>query len=91
LHDIAAIASANRWNSTNNHRAALYSMIKKVITDGRQSGEFERKTPIDEVCMAIASVMTPFSHPLMLEQKTPEQLAERVVVITNLVLRSLAI
>ncbi|MDR3432806.1 MAG: TetR/AcrR family transcriptional regulator [Rouxiella aceris] len=90
LHDIAAVAAANHWSSANNHRAALFGIIKQVIAEGREAGEFECQTPIDEVCMAIASVMTPFSHPLMLEEKTPEQLEERVVVITNLVLRSLA-
>lgn len=89
LHDIAAVAAANHWDSANNHRAALYSILKQVIVEGRESGEFEPETPLDEVCMAIASVMTPFSHPLMLEEKTPKQLEERVVVITNLVLRSL--
>jgi len=89
LHDIAAVAAANHWNSAKNHRAALYSILKHVINEGRESGEFESETPLDEVCMAIASVMTPFSHPLMLEEKTPEQLEERVLVITNLVLRSL--
>ncbi|KAB7894628.1 TetR family transcriptional regulator [Rouxiella sp. S1S-2] len=89
LHDIAAVAAANHWSSAKNHRAALYSILKHVISEGRESGEFESQTPLDEVCMAIASVMTPFSHPLMLEEKTPEQLEERVLVITNLVLRSL--
>lgn len=90
LHDIAATAAAQRWTSTQNHRAEVYSIIQQVIVDGRKSGEFERKTPLDEVCLAITSVMTPFSHPLMLEQKTPEQLEERVVAITSLVLRSLS-
>lgn len=90
LHDIAATAAAQHWRSATNHRAALYQIIQRVVIDGRELGEFERKTPLDEVCMAITSVMTPFSHPLMLEQKTPEQLEERVVAITSLVLRSLS-
>lgn len=90
LHDIAAVAAAQHWKSALNHRAELYSIVQQIIMDGRESGEFERKTPLDEVCMAITSVMTPFSHPLMLEQKTPEQLEERVVAITSLVLRSLS-
>ncbi|MEN4909718.1 TetR/AcrR family transcriptional regulator [Rahnella bonaserana] len=90
LHDLAATAAAQQWKSTLNHRAMMYSIIEKVVTDGRESGEFERKTPLDEVCMAITSVTTPFSHPLLLEQKTPEQLEERVQAITSLVLRSLA-
>ncbi|WAT00553.1 TetR/AcrR family transcriptional regulator [Rouxiella chamberiensis] len=89
LHDIAAVAVSNHWDSAKNHRVALYGILKQVIIDGRDSGEFESETPLEEVCMAIASVMTPFSHPLMLEEKTPEQLKERVIVITNLVLRSL--
>lgn len=90
LHDIAAVAAANHWHAATNHRAALYSIIERIIVEGREAGEFERKTPLDEVCLAILSVMTPFSHPLMLEQKTPEELEERVVAITSLVLRSLA-
>ncbi len=90
LHDIAAAAAAQHWTSAQNHRAEVYSIIRQVIIDGRESGEFERKTPLDEVCLAITSAMTPFSHPLMLEQKTPEQLEERVVAITSLVLRSLS-
>lgn len=90
LHDIAAVAAANHWSSAENHRAALYGILKHIIVEGRECGEFESETPIDEVCMAIASVMTPFSHPLMLEEKTPQQLEERVQVITHLVLRSLA-
>ncbi|WP_459177205.1 TetR/AcrR family transcriptional regulator [Ewingella americana] len=90
LHDIAVAAAAQRWTSAQNHRAEIYSIIQQVIVDGRESGEFERKTPLDEVCLAITSAMTPFSHPLMLEQKTPEQLEERVIAITSLVLRSLS-
>lgn len=68
LHDLAAIASAQQWKSTLNHRAMIYSIIEKVVTlNGRESGEFERKTRLTR-CVAITTVTTPFSHPLLLEQ-----------------------
>jgi AcrR family transcriptional regulator len=90
LHDICVAATSNHWNAVSTHKAALLQVVQKVVTDGRESGEFERKTPLDETCLAIWETLMPFAHPVLLEQRSPEELELSVVAVTNLVLRSLA-
>jgi len=91
LHDLAATAATQQWCSTLHYKRVLESLVRHIVVAGRQSGEFERKTPLDEVCQAILDCMVPFSHPLLLELKTPEQLEDSAVAMSNLVLRSLAV
>ena len=38
-----------------------------IVREGRKTGEFERKTPLDETVMAIYLVMLPYLHPLLLQ------------------------
>jgi AcrR family transcriptional regulator len=90
LHDIVVAAMDEHWSSIDAHRAALLEVITRVVTAGRESGEFERKTPLDEVCRAICETLAPFAHPVLLEQKPREQIDESVAAVSNLVLRSLA-
>ncbi|WP_298773619.1 TetR/AcrR family transcriptional regulator [uncultured Shewanella sp.] len=91
LHEIAALSFENNWCSNNNHQATLFSLIEKVIVQGREDGIFDRKAPLDEVCLAIRDTMLLISHPLLLEQKQESELDESLIPITNMVLRSLAI
>lgn len=90
LHEIAISACEERWNAVVVYRQAKLDVIHKIITDGRSSGEFERKTPIDEVCIAILETLQPFAHPILLQQNEPEVLKVHAVAVANLVLRSLA-
>jgi len=90
LHDIVSTALRDHWPSVLVHRYEILQVVRKVVGDGRQSGEFERKTPLDETCLAIFECLMPFAHPLLLELRTPEELDVSVVAVTNLVLRSLA-
>ena len=89
LHDIVAAAIDGRWLVIKDHEKALLALIQQIVTDGRESGEFERKTPIDETCKAILQTMQPFLHPVMLEQNF-DDIEENTGVVANLVLRSLA-
>jgi len=90
LHDIVATALRDHWPSVLVHRHEILQVVRKVVGDGRQSGEFERKTPLDETCLAIFECVMPFTHPVLLELRTPEELEVSIVAVTNLVLRSLA-
>jgi hypothetical protein len=72
------------------HKAAMMQAVRRVIGDGRASGEFERKTPIDEISIAVLETLEPFAHPMLLELKEPSELEASVVAVSNLVLRSLA-
>lgn len=89
LYDIAAAACGEGWPSARAYEQLIRQMLMDVVREGRESGEFERKTPLDETVHAIYLVMLPFVSPLLLQynldrvEDAPQRLA-------NLVLRSLA-
>jgi len=89
LHDIAAISCREAWPSSRRYRQQGEEIVRTILMEGRQAGEFERKTPLDEVSRGIMVVMQPFLCPALLEHTVgslPLALSEA----TNLVLRSLA-
>ena len=90
LHDLVVVAVESRWSSVMRHKEAMLEAAQRVVGDGRTSGEFERKTPLDEICRAIFETLEPFAHPMLLELKEPDELEASVVAVSNLVLRSLA-
>ena len=89
LYDIAASAATGNWQSVQAYEARVQKLLQDVLQAGRQSGEFERKTPLDETASAIYLVMRPYLNPLLLQYNldttdaAPAQLS-------SLVLRSLA-
>ncbi|MBN3749854.1 TetR/AcrR family transcriptional regulator [Burkholderia sp. Se-20373] len=89
LYDIAASAATGNWQSVQAYEARVQKLLQEVLQAGRQSGEFERKTPLDETASAIYLVMRPYLNPLLLQYNldttdaAPAQLS-------SLVLRSLA-
>lgn len=89
IFEIAALSAKERWSSTHAYADALKAMLEEIIREGRENGEFERKTPIDEICRSIFYAMTPFIDPLHLERNL-DLLPEAQTEVTSLVLRSLA-
>ncbi|MEC3909164.1 TetR/AcrR family transcriptional regulator [Sphingobium sp. CR2-8] len=89
IFEIAALAAAERWASTWTYSDALKTMLEEIVREGRENGEFERKTPIDEICRSIFYAMTPFIDPLHLERNL-DLLPEAQSEVTSLILRSLA-
>ncbi|TGN95814.1 TetR/AcrR family transcriptional regulator [Burkholderia sp. USMB20] len=89
LYDIAASAATGNWQSVQAYEARVQKLLQDVLQEGRQSGEFERKTPLDETATAIYLVMRPYLNPLLLQYNldttdaAPAQLS-------SLVLRSLS-
>lgn len=90
LHDLVVAAVENRWSPVMRHKNVMLEAAQRVVGDGRASGEFERKTPLDEICIAIYETLEPFAHPMLLELKEPAELDASVIAVSNLVLRSLA-
>lgn len=89
LYDIAASAASEQWQSTINYQVEIKKIILQIIHEGRDTGEFERKTPIDETANAIYFVMQPYTNPLLLQHNL--NLAEQApIILSNLILRSLA-
>jgi hypothetical protein len=67
----------------------LRATLAKILREGRESGEFERKTPLDETTAATFLVMQPYSNPLFLEH-TLDEAEGAAAQLASLILRSLA-
>lgn len=89
LYDIAAVASRDKWPSTERYAERLLKLIESIVVEGRQAGEFERKTSLDEATYAIYMVMCPFINPVQL-QFNLETAPTAAVILSSLILRSLA-
>jgi AcrR family transcriptional regulator len=88
-HDLAVTACAERWPSIDGYKAGMAEVLAGLIAEGREAGDFERKTPLDETVMAILLSMACFMHPMLLEECLDDAEAQSLA-IANLVLRSLA-
>lgn len=89
IYDITKYSATEQWSSSNRYKETLRTMLEEIVKSGRESGEFERKTPLDETCRAIFYAMAPFVHPLHLEQNL-DLLPDAQTEVTGLILRSLA-
>jgi AcrR family transcriptional regulator len=89
LYDIAASAAGEQWQSCTAYQEQIKKIILDIVHEGRESGEFERKTPIDETVNAIYLVIQPYANPLLLQHNL--HLAEHApIILSNLILRSLS-
>lgn len=89
LYEIAVNASSENWEVTRVYTERLQRLLEEILREGRESGEFERKTPLDETCRSIFYAMKPFIDPVFLERSL-DLLPDAQTEVTGLVLRSLA-
>jgi AcrR family transcriptional regulator len=89
LHDLAEISLTEKWATTYKYKENLLSVVLTVLRDGRENGEFERKTPLDETARAIMLALECVTHPALLLLNF-DTLHEDAALMANLVLRSLA-
>ena len=89
LYDIAAHAAGEQWPPVRAYRERITQMLTEIVREGRESGEFERKTPLDETVHAIDLVVQPYVNPLLLQYNL-DVAEEAPVQLSSLVLRSLA-
>nr|WP_315392770.1 TetR/AcrR family transcriptional regulator [uncultured Duganella sp.] len=89
LYDIAASAATERWASTRAYEERVQALLRDVLREGRESDDFERKTPLDETSAAIFLVLRPYLNPVML-QHSLDHTAEAPAQLSSLVLRSLS-
>lgn len=89
LYDIAASSARERWRTAADYEMWVKKVITDVIREGRDSGEFERKTPLDETSQAIYLVLMPYIHPLLLQHNL-HLLDEAPGQLSSLILRSLS-
>ena len=89
LYEIVTVSTVERWRSSREHEDLVHDLVREILLSGRKSGEFERKTPLDEVCRSIVQALQPFTNPMMLQYNLdalPLALHETL----SLVLRSLS-
>jgi hypothetical protein len=89
IYDVAAHASAENWAPVQAYVERLQALLEEILKAGRESGQFERKTPIDETCRAIYYALLLFMDPVFL-QRSMELLPDAQTEVINLILRSLA-
>ncbi len=89
LYDIAAHSAGEGWPSARAYCERIRQILTEIVREGRESGEFERKTPLDETVQAIDLVMQPYVNPLLLQYNL-DVADEAPAQLSNLVLRSLA-
>lgn len=89
LYEIAVSAATEKWDTTIAYEIRIQKTLHEIIQEGRQLGDFERKTPIDEAVKAIYLVLRPYLNPLLL-QHSIEFNADAPMLLSNLVLRSLS-
>ena len=88
LYEIAAASAIEQWPSAHAHEVCVRNLILQIVRAGRESGEFERKTPLDEASQAIYLVMRPYMNPVQLQYNL-DNAEETVGHLTALILRSL--
>jgi AcrR family transcriptional regulator len=89
LYEIAISAASEHWPSAIAHEACIRQMLLELLKQGRESGDFERKTPIDETAAAIYLVMHPYINPVIL-QLSSNYTDQAPAQLSGLVLRSLS-
>jgi AcrR family transcriptional regulator len=89
LYDIAAAAATGRWQVVLDYEVRIQKLLREVLQEGRQAGDFERKTPLDETVTAIYLVMRPYLNPLLL-QYSFDYTEDAPAQLSRLVLRSLS-
>ena len=89
MHDLAATSLKEGWSSTCHYKERLFAIALAVLREGRESGEFERKTPLDETARAVMLALDCVTHPAVLLTRL-DTLEEDAGLLANLVLRSLS-
>jgi AcrR family transcriptional regulator len=88
IHEMVSVSFEENWESIGRFREGIYQTIRRIIIQGRESGDFERKTPLEETARAIARMTELFYHPTLLDQAGKSQ-REEALAVANVAIRSL--
>lgn len=88
IYELVSASFGENWESVGRFREGVFQMIRKVVIQGRESGEFERKTPLEETSRAIARMTELFYHPSFIEQAGKSQ-EDEALAVANVAIRSL--
>ncbi len=88
IHEMVSVSFEERWESIARFQEGIFQMVRKIVVQGRESGEFERKTPLEETSRAISRMTELFYHPTLMEQVGKRQ-KEEALAVANVAIRSL--
>ena len=88
IHELVSASFEENWESVRRFQEGIFEMIQKVIVQGRKSGDFERKTPLEETARAIARMTELFYHPTFL-RLAGKNLEDEALAVANVAVRSL--
>jgi AcrR family transcriptional regulator len=89
MFELLSLATTEKWHCGIAFHSRLRLAIHEIIRNGRDAGEFERETPLDETSDAVARTMTAVIHPFVIKERLDGVFGDLSDVI-GLVLRSLA-
>src|ERR1043165_478497 len=89
LYESPASAATEQWAVVAAYDQRVQQLLRDVLQEGRASGDFERKPPLDETVMAIYLALRPCSNPLR-PQHSLHLAEEAPAHLPSLVLRSLS-
>jgi AcrR family transcriptional regulator len=90
VNDVVIAAVEGNWCTVTGHKEQMYSMLQLLVTAGRQAGEFEKKTPLDEVTDGLAEIVLLYTSARSMDDRSWAALENGMNAATNLILRSLA-
>ena len=88
IHEMVSVSFEERWESIARFQEGIFQMVRKIVVQGRESGAFERKTPLEETSRAISRMTELFYHPTLMEQVGKSQ-KEEALAVANVAIRSL--
>lgn len=88
IHELVSASFEENWESVRRFKEGIFQVIQKVIVQGRKSGGFERKTPLEETSRAIARMTELFYHPTFLKS-AGKDLEDEALAVANVAVRSL--
>lgn len=88
IYELVSASFEEKWESVGRFKEGIFQIIRKVVAEGRASGEFERKTPLEETSRAIARMTELFYHPSFVESAGKSQ-EDEALAVANVAIRSL--
>lgn len=90
LYDIVSSAAIEEWPAVTAYGNYIKNLIKTTLQQGRDSGEFERVTDLEQTSYAVHLLMAPYLHPLQL-QFNLQNAENDIEQLSRLMLRSLQV
>jgi AcrR family transcriptional regulator len=88
IYEMVTASFEENWESIGRFKDGVLQIIRKIVVQGRKSGEFERKTPLEETAKAIAQTAELFYHPTLVAQSGKSR-ADEALAVANVAVRSL--